>query len=1584
MKSTAKIRRTSWTLAAAVLALCSAAPSAHAQGSRKDDIVFGPAGHPVAGATIRVCQPSATGTPCSPLATIYTDATLTVTAQNPFQADGIGNYHFYAPAGRYQIQVSGQGIAGTVTYPDVILAADLSSQGSGNNISAFGLALGGNLSVAGNAAVSGTLSAGNFNPSSFSPSTLSVGGNENVGGPRPRVDVTEYGAKGDGATDDTAAIQSAITFACANGGSVYFPPGNYHVQQPQLPSTSPIFSVPCGNLHLFGGHHRMADAQFNRAPTALIQVVPGAAPNAAAAFYLQYPVQGVTFENLEINGYNRAMEVWHSVLTTLKNVMLVTPCTATGLADNTPLKVTNDFWFTMQGGGLQSACGGAQPSAIFTADPPLPDGEDTLDGLVYISDILVNGGGFQYLQRANATATGPGNFVFRNITNENPATDFFSIQNLTGNSGGAAMAMFTSVTFDHVGQSDGVLNTAALINFNSAGSVLSGVTINHSFAPGAAIRMTAGTLRDYHILGCDWVCSTAVVNASGQPVGDGMTQNYKGFDYITDTTDSDRLRNDIFYNNESDRDGTPVRLTPSGSQFASLALDPAQGLLFSDGASYAFNAQLYQPTKNTIDVGFASVLPPTNVAGTPTTGGTLAAGTYYYFIRSCTVAYTCGGYSAPSLPSPGVVVGGSNNAVSLTWTAASSGVGAAVGYVILRSTTPAFAAPAAQYQAVYVSGQSTTSFTDTGDNLGCCNQTPPYANLQSVHRFTNTSLGVNTTNPQFNLDVNGTAAVNSLNNVPKAERFPGADASAKLNACLAAAAASSGACDARGMTGTLTGSTHVTIPAGTTLLWGQGQLTISDSVTNDAIELAGDGASLYGYQETGSGTVSNPDSSGFIACGLAGCTTIKKPNPATSKINYVHINGMFLLATGASSKVLDLTSIGHSDIENNNFNLGTGGNSYGVFGNSSTGDFDATNSLIKHNNFVPQSAGDSCVSLTGIYNAIVLEQNTCILPHVGAGVYGYVLNADTYGNYPNNDEIYGNDCESASASYGQVCFNIIAALSVTIGPNNRCEKVYSCIQFPSNGSAGGIHLLDPYLSISNTNQVQPNEPATTSIAIDNEGHNWLPSMHYGFNDLSGPNLLGNAGFEGWQNSTTLFYWGGASGISINQPASGIYAQQASSAAPADGYTQGSYNLRVGDGATAGLGVNSACIQVDSTMEYTLAFRVVGAQATNNFRPGFRFYWDANCTEADRITSNSANARVLAPANYAGTSTSTGNWQSTSASLTYNNGISCNCNVTGFDWQAPTAWMPTRNFAITFRVPNAYSLSTTITHSMRVFLLENTAAANNYVYFDDAILSQGPVSTDLRAAALPDSGNGGTVNGYANYNFAGTLSLQSNTANTGTLSHSITANRAWTLPDVSGPVVVQTGSVPANNDCAQFAVSGSVVSIKDSGSGCASQGALASWGLQHAGSGQSFASNAVKVWGIVIPYAVSYSHIDYNVGTLDSSSSDFYDVGLYGPCAVNASSCPLVTHIGAQNLTTTGYKQAGVTSGTIQPGTYWIAITGNATTAQVSTTSVSEWSACPSTNSSTVSSGGVLPSSIAIPTCSAPQWTGATVVSIGFE
>ncbi len=128
-------------------------------------------------------------------------------------------------------------------------------------------------------------------------------------------------------------------------------------------------------------------------------------------FSLTYPVQAVTFENLTITGHNQAVSVYTSVEDTLRNVCLTVP--TTGQTDNTPLKITNTFWFFMEGGCLQTSSSSV-PVGIFTGEAPLA-GEAPLVGLAYFTGLQGVGGGFQYIQRVNTSGSGPGNFVFRNI-----------------------------------------------------------------------------------------------------------------------------------------------------------------------------------------------------------------------------------------------------------------------------------------------------------------------------------------------------------------------------------------------------------------------------------------------------------------------------------------------------------------------------------------------------------------------------------------------------------------------------------------------------------------------------------------------------------------------------------------------------------------------------------------------------------------------------------------------------------------------------------------------------------------------------------------------------------------------------------------------------------------------------------------------------------------------------------------------------------------------------------------------------------------------------------------------------------------
>jgi hypothetical protein len=61
--------------------------------------------------------------------------------------------------------------------------------------------------------------------------SLTVNGPATFSGPRPWIDVRAYGAKGDGVTDDTTAIQTAINALPGAGGTILFPAGTYIVSQ---------------------------------------------------------------------------------------------------------------------------------------------------------------------------------------------------------------------------------------------------------------------------------------------------------------------------------------------------------------------------------------------------------------------------------------------------------------------------------------------------------------------------------------------------------------------------------------------------------------------------------------------------------------------------------------------------------------------------------------------------------------------------------------------------------------------------------------------------------------------------------------------------------------------------------------------------------------------------------------------------------------------------------------------------------------------------------------------------------------------------------------------------------------------------------------------------------------------------------------------------------------------------------------------------------------------------------------------------------------------------------------------------------
>ena len=368
-------------------------------------------------------------------------------------------------------------------------------------------------------------------------------------------------------------------------------------------------------------------------------------------FQCIYPVcgGGLTFENLTIDGYNQAVYINQASANRFNNVNLSTYSGATGLTDNTPLKLCNSTWNWYEGGTIGTNGAFSIPAVLLCSDSTPGNFSQVI--LTYFENVLMDDAAFVYRAGILNTSVAPGFLVFRNITVEASTQSFFKVIETTpGYLGG-----LSNITFDNIEAADST--PAPLIEWD-ANSPLSGVFIKSSGAGTSLIQVDQGKVNTVFAASNGAEDSNVqIVDSSGNPVGGAATQNHNGFDYIADTTDAQRLRSDLknqfTYLDTSGFDGPSARFTTSGTAFSSLALDPT-GAYFGDGASFGFSSRLGATVTETMDVSFASLLPPTSVSGSATTGGSVPSGTYYYWLQN-TADFTCL-QSAPSLTSSGVVV----------------------------------------------------------------------------------------------------------------------------------------------------------------------------------------------------------------------------------------------------------------------------------------------------------------------------------------------------------------------------------------------------------------------------------------------------------------------------------------------------------------------------------------------------------------------------------------------------------------------------------------------------------------------------------------------------------------------------------------------------------------------------------------------------------------------------------------------------------------------------------------------------------------------------------------------------------------
>ncbi len=143
------------------------------------------------------------------------------------------------------------------------------------------------------------------------------------------------------------------------------------------------------------------------------------------------------------------------------------------------------------------------------------------------------------------------------------------------------------------------------------------------------------------------------------------------------------------------------------------------------------------------------------------------------------------------------------------------------------------------------------------------------------------------------------------------------------------------------------------------------------------------------------------------------------------------------------------------------------------------------------------------------------------------------------------------------------------------------------------------------------------------------------------------------------------------------------------------------------------------------------------------------------------------------------------------------------------------------------------------------------------------------------------------------------------------------------------------------------------------------------GGQRTGGYQAPVQNFTKLWGFLLPYAVTTSQVTYDVYTADKTSNT-YDLGIYdasGNLVVNIGPTAGSTFAPAKGFLSRSWTQG---STTIAPGKYYLAMTTNCSSACFNIASSAAFVSFAVNISAGKTTGGALPSSITPP---ADTWGG---------
>lgn len=157
------------------------------------------------------------------------------------------------------------------------------------------------------------------------------------------------------------------------------------------------------------------------------------------------------------------------------------------------------------------------------------------------------------------------------------------------------------------------------------------------------------------------------------------------------------------------------------------------------------------------------------------------------------------------------------------------------------------------------------------------------------------------------------------------------------------------------------------------------------------------------------------------------------------------------------------------------------------------------------------------------------------------------------------------------------------------------------------------------------------------------------------------------------------------------------------------------------------------------------------------------------------------------------------------------------------------------------------------------------------------------------------------------------------------------------------------------------------------------------------------ANITRLFGFTLDVPVNFSHIVFNVGTADTASgslcgafADCYAVGIYNATTTFESGSStggvpaagtLIAHCAAAAFNTTGVLDCTTVEGsvTLQPGAYYFAFTGNATTAALTTATGNSFASDTVPTAGSATTNGVLNSSMTPPADSWNLLTGRQMI-----